>query len=79
MTAIISSLATKQCKPCEGNVLPLSSSEITALMQQLDEWELFDRIIGKVYNFKNSSKKRLVYVYICLLGTDNILFIILKI
>ena len=53
MTEIISSLAAKQCKPCEGNVSPLSSAEITELMKQLDEWELFDRIIGKVYNFKN--------------------------
>jgi len=53
MTVVISSLAAKQCKPCEGNVPPLSSAEITALLQQLNEWELFDRLIGKAYNFKN--------------------------
>jgi 4a-hydroxytetrahydrobiopterin dehydratase len=31
----------------------LSSAEITKLMQQLEGWDLFDRLIGKVYNFTN--------------------------
>ena len=53
MTVVISSLAAKQCKSCEGGVPPLSSAEITTLLRQLDGWELFDRLIGKVYNFKN--------------------------
>ena len=53
MTVVISSLAAKQCKPCEGNVPPLSSAEVSSLLKQLDEWELFDRLIGKVFKFKN--------------------------
>lgn len=53
MNAASSSLETKHCKPCEGSVPPLSSEEITKLMQQLAGWDLFDRLIGKVYNFKN--------------------------
>jgi 4a-hydroxytetrahydrobiopterin dehydratase len=31
----------------------LSSAEVTKLMQQLEGWDLFDRLIGKVYNFTN--------------------------
>lgn len=53
MNTTINSLATKQCKPCEGGMQPLSSTEITTLMQQLDGWEFFDRLIGKIYNFTN--------------------------
>jgi len=53
MTVVISSLSAKQCKPCEGNMPPLSSAEIEEMLRQLDEWELFDRLIGKGYNFKN--------------------------
>jgi 4a-hydroxytetrahydrobiopterin dehydratase len=46
-------LATKQCKPCEGNMPPLSPAEITVLMQQLEGWEFFEKAIRKDYNFKN--------------------------
>ena len=53
MTVVISNLATKKCKSCEENMPPLSSVEIAELLKQLDEWELFDRLIGKVYKFKN--------------------------
>ena len=53
MTVVISGLAAKQCKPYEKNEPPLSSAEITALLKQLDGWEFFDRLIGKVYKFKN--------------------------
>ena len=53
MTAAINSLAIKKCKACDGNTPPLSSVEIAELLKQLDEWELFDRLIGKVYKFKN--------------------------
>ncbi|MEE8289338.1 MAG: 4a-hydroxytetrahydrobiopterin dehydratase [Nitrosomonadaceae bacterium] len=53
MNTANSSLATKQCKPCEGGAPSLSSAEITKLMQQLEGWDLFDRLIGKVYNFTN--------------------------
>lgn len=53
MNTASSSLETKHCKPCEGGMSPLSSEEIAKLMQQLEGWNLFDRLIGKVYNFKN--------------------------
>ena len=53
MTVVISSLAAKQCNSCEGNVPPLSTAEIKEMLHQLDEWELSDGLIGKVYNFIN--------------------------
>ena len=46
-------LVTKHCKPCEGGVSPLSTEEITKMIQQLEGWDLFDRLIGKVYTFTN--------------------------
>ncbi len=53
MNTSICNLATKQCKPCEGGVPPLSPAEITELMQQLEGWELLGKLIGKTYDFKN--------------------------
>jgi len=53
MNAAANDLTRKQCKPCEGNMPPLSPTEITQLMQQLEGWEFFDKIIKKSYNFKN--------------------------
>lgn len=53
MSTAFTSLETKHCKPCEGGVPPLSSEKITELLNQLEGWDLFDRLIGKLYNFKN--------------------------
>ena len=53
MTATANDLTGMRCKPCEGNMPPLSPAEITLLMQQLEGWEFFDSIIRKSYNFKN--------------------------
>ena len=53
MIVDISNLAAKRCKPCEEDMQPLSSAEVTKLMGQLDEWEFFDRLIGKGFNFKD--------------------------
>lgn len=53
MSTEFTSLETKHCKPCEGGVPPLSSEKITELLKQIEGWDLFDRLIGKVYNFKN--------------------------
>jgi len=53
MSTEFTSLETKHCKPCEGGAPPLSSEKITELLKQLEGWDLFDRLIGKVYNFKN--------------------------
>ena len=46
-------LASKQCKPCEGGVPPLSQDEINKLLKQLDGWAQYDRLIGKTFDFKN--------------------------
>jgi 4a-hydroxytetrahydrobiopterin dehydratase len=53
MSTAFTSLETKHCKPCEGGVPPLSSEKITELLKQIEGWDLFDRLIGKLYNFKN--------------------------
>jgi 4a-hydroxytetrahydrobiopterin dehydratase len=53
MSTAFTSLETKHCKPCEGGVPPLSSEKITELLKQIEGWDLFDRLIGKVYNFTN--------------------------
>lgn len=46
-------LATKQCKPCEGGVPPLSSTQATAFLEQLDGWQLAQKHLSKTYDFKN--------------------------
>lgn len=46
-------LANKQCKPCEGDIQPLSQDEINNLIKQLDGWVQRDQTIGKIFEFKN--------------------------
>lgn len=46
-------LTSKQCKPCEGGVPPLSQTEADRLMQQLEGWRQSGNLIGKTYHFKN--------------------------
>ena len=46
-------LTNKQCKPCEGGVPPLSQDEINKLLEQMDGWMQFDRLICKTFEFKN--------------------------
>jgi len=46
-------LAQQKCKPCEGGVSPLKPAEITALLGQLDSWQLNGGVITKTYEFKN--------------------------
>lgn len=53
MNTPVNTLATKQCRPCEGGMPPLSPIEVTVLMQQLDGWEFLDTLIRKVYSFNN--------------------------
>lgn len=53
MSTAFTSLETKHCKPCEGGTPPLSSEKITELLKQIEGWDLFDRLIGKLYNFTN--------------------------
>lgn len=53
MNTVANELATKQCKPCEGGMPPLSPAEVTQLMQQLEGWEYLEKIIRKEFSFKN--------------------------
>ena len=46
-------LATKQCKPCEGGIPPLSSNEVASLLPQIEGWELLEQRIWRGYDFKN--------------------------
>lgn len=46
-------LTNKQCKPCEGGSLPLTQENINELLKKLDGWMLHDRLISKVFEFKN--------------------------
>ncbi|SFU30847.1 4a-hydroxytetrahydrobiopterin dehydratase [Nitrosospira multiformis] len=53
MNTSVNDLATKQCKPCEGAMPPLSQEEITQLMRQLDGWNYLGKMICKEFSFKN--------------------------
>ena len=46
-------LTSKQCKPCEGGVPPLSQAESDRLMKQLEGWQQSGSLIGKTYRFKD--------------------------
>ena len=50
---ILCDLTTKQCKPCEGGIQPLSQDEINILIKQLDDWVQRDHTINKTFEFKN--------------------------
>lgn len=53
MNKMTCDLTSKQCKPCEGGVPPLSSDEVSALLQQIEGWQLLGKQISKTYAFKN--------------------------
>lgn len=53
MDSSTNELTTKTCRPCEGGMPPLSSSEVSELMQQLDGWEFLETRLAKDYHFKN--------------------------
>lgn len=46
-------LTTKNCKPCEGGVPPLTQPEIDGMMKQLEGWQQHEQTIRKTYPFKN--------------------------
>ncbi|MDH5325640.1 MAG: 4a-hydroxytetrahydrobiopterin dehydratase [Gammaproteobacteria bacterium] len=48
-------LTQKNCKPCEGGVKPLDSTEIDNLMPQIPEWEFIadKQEIQRTFKFKN--------------------------
>ena len=49
----LSNLTSKQCKPCAAGAAALSPDKVNSLMQQLDDWILYDHLIGKTFEFKN--------------------------
>ena len=53
MNKMTCDLTSRQCKPCEGGVPPLSSDEVSALLQQIEGWQLLGKQISKTYTFKN--------------------------
>ena len=53
MNSTVCDLTTKQCKPCEGGVPPLSDDEIANYLRQIDGWQLRDKQISKTFAFKN--------------------------
>ena len=48
-------LKSGHCKPCEGGIAPLSSSEVTTLLKKLPGWasNATHTEISKTYTFKN--------------------------
>ena len=50
---VVSDLAGKKCKPCEGGVAPLKEPEVRNLLKQLDGREQAGSRIAKTYTFKN--------------------------
>ncbi len=50
----MSELAAKTCIPCRGGVLPLKGEELTALQQQVRDWNLIEEHhITKTFKFPN--------------------------
>lgn len=46
-------LTTQQCKPCEGGIPALTTTEANDLLKKIDGWQLKDTLISKTYSFKN--------------------------
>jgi len=46
-------LTEKKCKPCEGNMPPLTEEQATELLKQIPSWEIKDGHVYKQFNFKN--------------------------
>jgi 4a-hydroxytetrahydrobiopterin dehydratase len=49
----ICDLTSKQCKPCEGGIAPLTQPEIDRLLPQIGGWQQADQTIVKTYAFSN--------------------------
>ena len=46
-------LKTRHCQACEGGVPALSNTEIQAILQQLQDWQLDNGQLMKRYRFKD--------------------------
>ncbi|WP_295625126.1 4a-hydroxytetrahydrobiopterin dehydratase [uncultured Nitrosomonas sp.] len=53
MNDTVCDLTSKQCKPCEGGVPPLSDITVADYLKQIDDWRLQGKQISKTYDFKN--------------------------
>ncbi len=53
MNDTVCDLTSKQCKPCEGGVPPLSDIAVADYLKQIDDWRLQGKQISKTYDFKN--------------------------
>jgi 4a-hydroxytetrahydrobiopterin dehydratase len=51
MSKTFCDLAKGKCKPCEGGIPPLSSSEIETLLKDLQDWTVVDGKLRKDYKF----------------------------
>ena len=52
------SLAEKECKPCQGGVLPLAGEELQSLHDELgNDWQVIDgHHLEKEYSFENFAE-----------------------
>jgi len=46
-------LVARKCKPCEGGVTPMTSTEIASLLDKLSGWTHRDGAISKTFTFPN--------------------------
>ena len=53
MSATACDLTTKNCKPCEGGVSPLTPDKIEQLLKNLSGWEVSSNTLVKTRQFKN--------------------------
>ena len=50
---LVSELARKKCKPCEGGIDPLSPEQVRPMLKGLAGWSQEGKAIAKTYRFKN--------------------------
>ncbi len=50
---MMSDLAQKKCKPCEGGVAPLAAGEVDTLLKRISGWACVDGMLVKTYEFRN--------------------------
>jgi len=46
-------LAEKKCQPCEGDVPPLNSEQVSSMLKELPGWGYAEGAIEKTFRFKN--------------------------
>jgi 4a-hydroxytetrahydrobiopterin dehydratase len=54
MTNEVCDLASRDCVPCRGGVLPLTAEQREPLLKQLKQWEVVDgHHLSKLYHYSN--------------------------